>query len=126
MALKFNKLRSQEGSILLSMLLWVAVIILIFFVAIPLLLAAVGASHVLSKEVDKNYSGFATIPDTGWIGGVCAGFAYYTKTPTWAWRTGTVVVTVFSDGLAIVPYVAIWFLAPHMDGVPDDYGAVCK
>ena len=126
MALKFNKLRSQEGFSLLSVLFWMAIIILVFFVAIPLILAVAGASHAFSKEVDKNYSGFATIPDADWIGGVCAGFAYYTKTPTWAWRTGASVAAVFSDGLAIVPYVAIWFFAPHMDGVPDDYGAICK
>jgi len=82
------------------------------------------------KEPKKK---FARIPEpAGEAGGVCAGFAYYTKTPVWIWRVGIVLPMVLSYFLSIpyvipviiISYIVICLFAPKMKKVPDDYKEV--
>ena len=45
------------------------------------------------------------------IGGVCAGFAETTGTPTWMWRAGAVLAALhFGTGLVL--YLVLWAVMP--------------
>jgi phage shock protein PspC (stress-responsive transcriptional regulator) len=54
------------------------------------------------------------------IGGVCAGFAYWTGTPTWIWRAGFIVFTL-AGGSGILAYLIAWIIMPKYQSVPKDF-----
>ena len=48
------------------------------------------------------------------LGGVCAGFAQATDTPSWIWRAGFVLAALgFGTGLLL--YVVLWIFMPASD-----------
>lgn len=55
-----------------------------------------------------------------WVGGVCAGVAYWLGAPTWLVRLGWVVLG-FCYGIGVVPYVLLWVFMPRWDETPEDY-----
>ncbi len=59
------------------------------------------------------------IPKAGILGGICAGFAYYTKTPIWLWRAGTFVS--FLTGSGEIVYVVLWIFMPKYNDIPADF-----
>lgn len=58
-----------------------------------------------------------------WIGGVCAGFAYWIGVPTWLVRL-VWTATVFFYGVGVIPYVLLWIFVPTWDSDPEDYDDV--
>lgn len=59
------------------------------------------------------------IPKVGVIGGICAGFAYYTKTPIWIWRAGT-FVSIFTS-IGVPAYIILWIFMPKYNDIPADF-----
>lgn len=45
------------------------------------------------------------------LGGVCAGLANYTQTPTWVWRLGFASAAVFF-GTGFLAYLLLWIFVP--------------
>jgi len=55
-----------------------------------------------------------------WLGGVCAGFAYWLGIPAWVVRLiWTLLLLLF--GFGILLYVLLWIFMPAWDHVPPDY-----
>lgn len=48
------------------------------------------------------------------FGGVCAGFAETTDTPSWLWRAGFVFVALWL-GTGLLLYLVLWALMPVRD-----------
>lgn len=64
-----------------------------------------------------------------WIGGVCAGIAYYLKVQTWLIRMVWVLVTLLGDyniGISIVVYLLLWIFMPVWEDTPKDYQKICE
>lgn len=56
----------------------------------------------------------------GWVGGVCAGFAYWLAIPAWIVRLVlTLLVLVF--GFGVLLYILLWIFMPTWTDVPEDY-----
>lgn len=60
------------------------------------------------------------VKERKWIGGVCAGIAYWIGLPTWLVRLAWVVLG-FAYGVGIIPYILLWIFMPAWDTTPDDY-----
>lgn len=60
------------------------------------------------------------VPNRGWLGGVCAGFAYSLGCPTWVLR---ILMIVFGGELFLV-YLLLWLVMPEWDNTPEDYEAI--
>ena len=60
-----------------------------------------------------------------WLGGVCAGIAYWLGAPTWFIRLAWACVIIFT-GFGIIPYILFWIFMPKWDGTPDDYKEVTE
>lgn len=54
------------------------------------------------------------------IAGVCSGWAYFTGTPSWVWRTGFVLATVFWGG-GLLAYIVLWIFMPEYETNPVDF-----
>lgn len=63
------------------------------------------------------------IPEKAWIGGVCAGIAYWLGVPTWAVRL-VVAMSVLFFGSGALLYVLLWVFMPAWEATPEDYEAV--
>jgi phage shock protein PspC (stress-responsive transcriptional regulator) len=56
----------------------------------------------------------------GWVGGVCAGFAYWLGVPAWIVRlVWTLLVLVFGFGFLL--YILLWIFMPVWEPAPVDY-----
>jgi phage shock protein PspC (stress-responsive transcriptional regulator) len=53
------------------------------------------------------------------LGGVCAGFGYWLKIPTWLIRV--IWVALALSGTGIIAYILLWIFMPVTDEVPPDY-----
>ena len=73
------------------------------------------------KGIDLSLKRFRLLPDRGWIGGVCAGLAYWLNLPLWAVRLAW-GVAFFFYGVGLVPYLILWIVVPNADETPADYG----
>ena len=73
----------------------------------------------------RNLKGLRRIPAKGWLGGVCAGIAYYYKFPVWLVRAGWLILLVFI-GPAVTPYFLLWIIVPKMENAPEDFDKVTK
>lgn len=60
------------------------------------------------------------IPEKGWIGGVCSGFAYHFGTPVWVVRLIWVVATL-GMGAGFWLYILFWIFMPAVSETPSDY-----
>jgi len=67
---------------------------------------------------------FRLIDNEGWIGGVCAGIAYYFGIRAWLVRLLLVLVTI-CYGVGIIPYVLLWIFVPDAGRTPSDYEERC-
>ena len=54
------------------------------------------------------------------VGGVCSGFAYFTGTQVWMWRTAFVVLTL-CGGSGILAYLILWMFMPEFSKTPVDF-----
>lgn len=68
---------------------------------------------------------FKRITGEEWIGGVCAGLAYWLGIPTWLVRLCWVGVSFFS-GVGIIIYILLWIFTPEWDATPDDYEEITE
>lgn len=55
-----------------------------------------------------------------WLGGVCAGIAYWLGIPTWIVRLACTVVTLFY-GIGALIYVLLWIFMPKWENEPENY-----
>lgn len=58
-----------------------------------------------------------------WIGGVCAGVAYWFGIPVWLIRLVWVCVALFY-GVGVGLYILLWIFMPTWDKTPTDYKEV--
>jgi len=63
------------------------------------------------------------VPDRGWIGGVCAGIAYWLGIPAWVVRL-VLTLAVAGFGFGVVLYLLLWIFMPAWEATPSDYDAV--
>jgi phage shock protein PspC (stress-responsive transcriptional regulator) len=92
----------------------VALMVLVMFA-----IASLGCGGV-TKYDGADKPKLARIDGQGMISGVCAGFAYWTGTPAWAWRAGF-VISVACFGFGIGVYLLLWIFMPKFDKTPADY-----
>lgn len=69
---------------------------------------------------DKRLNGLHCIPQKSWIGGVCAGLAYWLGLPLWIVRL-IWGVAFFIYGVGLIPYLLLWIFVPNAKSVPGDY-----
>jgi phage shock protein PspC (stress-responsive transcriptional regulator) len=55
-----------------------------------------------------------------WVGGVCAGVAYWLGVPVWIVRLIWAVL-ILGYGVGLFVYVLLWIFLPAWDCVPDDF-----
>ena len=60
-----------------------------------------------------------------WIGGVCAGVAYWFGIPTWILRMVWAMLAL-CYGVGIVGYIALWIFMPRWETDPSDYKCVTE
>jgi len=58
-----------------------------------------------------------------WIGGVCAGIAYWAALPAWVVRL-VLTLSVLCLGFGFLLYLLLWIFMPAWDETPADYDAV--
>lgn len=58
-----------------------------------------------------------------WLGGVCAGVAYWLGTFVWLVRLIWVVATLFY-GIGVIPYILLWIFLPKWKKSPEDFARV--
>ncbi|MBI2482674.1 PspC domain-containing protein [Candidatus Uhrbacteria bacterium] len=63
---------------------------------------------------------FRLIGTGSWLGGVCTGFAYALGVPVWSVRLIWGASLLFL-GVGMIPYVALWILAPDWEVDPPDF-----
>jgi phage shock protein PspC (stress-responsive transcriptional regulator) len=63
------------------------------------------------------------VPDKKWIGGVCAGVAYWAALPAWVVRL-VLTLSVLFMGFGFLLYILLWIFMPAWDQTPEDYEAV--
>ena len=60
------------------------------------------------------------VAEKRWIGGVCAGLAYYLGAPTWLVRLGWTLL-VLSLGVGVLAYLLLWIFLPEWENMPKDF-----
>jgi phage shock protein C len=55
-----------------------------------------------------------------WLGGVCAGLAYWMKIPTWIVRMLWFCL-IWIYGIGAGAYILLWIFVPEWDRTPEDY-----
>ena len=63
------------------------------------------------------------VPERKWIGGVCAGGAYWLGVPAWLVRL-VLTLSVLCFGFGVLLYVLLWVFMPAWESTPPDYDAV--
>ncbi|MBI5306549.1 PspC domain-containing protein [Candidatus Wolfebacteria bacterium] len=76
--------------------------------------------HVNIKKMKQINKKLRIIPEEGWLGGVCAGFAYYLGLPIWIVRMLWVLLS-FWMGWGIILYILFWIFIPETEKTPEDY-----
>jgi phage shock protein PspC (stress-responsive transcriptional regulator) len=71
---------------------------------------------ILSRKVRR-------IPDKGWFGGVCAGFAYFIGVQVWLIRILWVCMVLFA-GFGVLPYILFWAFVPQWRETPPDFDEI--
>lgn len=69
---------------------------------------------------EKRMKKFRRIPDKGWVGGVCAGIAYYLGFPVWIVRLVWALL-IFGYGTGLLLYILLWIFVPEAKKTPSDY-----
>ncbi|MEI6352349.1 MAG: PspC domain-containing protein [Candidatus Nomurabacteria bacterium] len=73
---------------------------------------------------------FRRFEEGSWIGGVCVGVAYQTKTPTWLVRAIIVIIIAISSNFDNIDflhpiiaflYITLWIFAPKNKVLPTDF-----
>lgn len=65
---------------------------------------------------------FALINQKAWLGGVCAGIAYYFEMPTWLVR----LLFFTIGGPLSTLYIGLWIFVPRYEIDPEDYEKICE
>lgn len=60
------------------------------------------------------------VAERKWIGGVCAGVAYWLGFPAWLVRLAW-VFALFYYGAGFFLYILLWIFMPKWDVTPEDY-----
>ena len=63
---------------------------------------------------------FRLLPGESWIGGVCAGVAYWLSIPLWIVRL-IWGLAFFVYGVGLLPYLALWCFVPSAVETPADF-----
>ena len=63
------------------------------------------------------------IKEKAWLGGVCAGLAYFGGLPLWLVRLAWILTVIFY-GSGILPYLLFWIFMPRWENTPDDYDSI--
>jgi phage shock protein PspC (stress-responsive transcriptional regulator) len=63
------------------------------------------------------------VEERKWIGGVCAGVAYWLGVPAWLVRL-VLTLSVIGFGFGVLLYLLLWIFMPTWDATPADYDAV--
>jgi len=79
--------------------------------------------YYLCMSKDKLVKKLRRIPENGWFGGICAGFAYYFELPVWVVRL-VWAITFLGMGFGVWVYILIWIFMPRIKEVPTDYDEV--
>ncbi len=94
--------------------------IIAIMVCVCFLFATIGCGGITKTPVQGEKAKLARVTEKGIFGGVCAGWAYFTGTPTWMWRAGFVFsCIVFGTGM--IAYLLLWAFMPAFDKTPYDY-----
>jgi phage shock protein PspC (stress-responsive transcriptional regulator) len=64
---------------------------------------------------------FCCITEKEWLGGVCAGVAYWLAVPVWIVRLLWFLVA-WCYGAGLLIYLLLWIFVPNAPGLPPDYG----
>lgn len=80
---------------------------------------------MMGKDQINKDKKFKRIESESWVGGVCAGIAYYLECPTWVVRL-IALVLITSTGIGVTPYLLLWFFVPDYDKTPEDYEVVTE
>ncbi len=89
----------------------------------------IGWGCSFAKEIDMGSDDrvirkFRLMEREGWLGGVCAGIGYYFGIQTWIVRIVCFLIFV-GTGVAIIPYILLWFFVPDVGTTPSDYEERC-
>jgi phage shock protein C len=57
--------------------------------------------------------------EDSWIGGVCGGLGEHTSLPSWAWRLGFVLFSIFY-GVGLLIYLLLWIFVPSKPTQKDE------
>lgn len=68
----------------------------------------------------KDLKQLRRIREKSWLGGVCAGIAYWLGWPLWFVRLTTFLV-MGVNGVGLLLYILLWIFVPGADEVPEDY-----
>lgn len=63
------------------------------------------------------------VEERKWIGGVCAGVAYWLGVPAWLVRL-VLTLSVVGFGFGVLLYLLLWIFMPTWDATPEDFDAV--
>ena len=63
------------------------------------------------------------VAEKKWIGGVCAGIAYWLGVAVWVVRL-VLTLSVVCFGFGVLLYVLLWIFMPEWEETPADYDAV--
>lgn len=75
----------------------------------------------MSKRSDGfSLKSFRLLPQKEWIGGVCAGLAYWLGAPLWLVRL-VWGAAFFFYGVGLIPYLLLWIFVPNAGNLPADY-----
>lgn len=93
------------------------VCIVLIMCLLPMMLSCGGAVKPTDKDGQPR---LVRITQKRFLGGICAGFAYWLGWPTWVVRVLTVIVTLVT-GFAILIYVVLWIFMPAASELPPNY-----
>ncbi|NCN52999.1 PspC domain-containing protein [Candidatus Wolfebacteria bacterium] len=65
------------------------------------------------------------ITPEGGYGGVCSGIAYWLEIPTWVVKLVWIILLVIFPPIIFL-YVALAYILPKYDEIPEDYKKVCE
>lgn len=66
---------------------------------------------------------FRKVTEREWVGGVCAGLAYFVGAPVWIVRLVWAMAMVYF-GVGGFLYLCLWFFLPAWESTPKDYDEV--
>ena len=66
---------------------------------------------------------FRRMPERNWLGGICAGFAYFVGIEVWIVRVFWIIFLLLSGGVAILFYM-LFLVVPKWENLPTDFDEV--